>query len=197
MGGNKMILLIDNYDSFTYNLYQYIGEITPNIAVYRNDELTAEDIKRLKPKCIILSPGPGRPEQAGTIIDIIKQFNGIIPILGICLGHQAIGLALGGIVDLAPDVVHGKQSSVINDGKGIFTGIPKSIKVVRYHSLCLTSENLPACLEIQAYTEDGTIMGVRHKEFLTIGIQFHPESILSEYGKELLKNFLDMADAAE
>ncbi|MDF2614261.1 MAG: glutamine amidotransferase of anthranilate synthase [Clostridia bacterium] len=192
-----MILLIDNYDSFTYNLYQYIGEITPNIAVYRNDELTAEDIKRLKPKCIILSPGPGRPEQAGTIIDIIKQFNGIIPILGICLGHQAIGLALGGIVDLAPDVVHGKQSSVINDGKGIFTGIPKSIKVVRYHSLCLTSENLPACLEIQAYTEDGTIMGVRHKEFLTIGIQFHPESILSEYGKELLKNFLDMADAAE
>jgi anthranilate synthase/aminodeoxychorismate synthase-like glutamine amidotransferase len=189
-----MILLIDNYDSFTYNLYQYIGEITPNIVVYRNNALTCATIEKLKPTCIIISPGPGRPEQAGIILNIVKQFNGIIPILGICLGHQAIGLAMGGVIDLAPDVVHGKQSVIINDERGIFNNIPKRFMAVRYHSLCIKLENLPYCLEIQAYAEDGTIMGIRHKEFLTVGIQFHPESILSEYGKEILKNFLDMVD---
>ena len=188
-----MVLLIDNYDSFTYNLYQYIGEITPDIVVYRNDELTTYDIEKLNPKCIIISPGPGRPEQAGIITQVIKTFNGIIPILGICLGHQAIGSALGGVVDLAPEVVHGKQSTIITDQKGIFNNIPKRFRVVRYHSLCLKIEGLPPCLEVQAYTEDGIIMGIRHKEFLTVGIQFHPESILSEHGKELLKNFLDSA----
>ncbi|WP_069998355.1 anthranilate synthase component II [Cellulosilyticum sp. I15G10I2] len=186
-----MVLLIDNYDSFTYNLYQYIGEIRTDITVYRNDQLTLEAIENLKPDCIIISPGPGRPEQAGLIIAIIKKFNGVIPILGICLGHQAIGLAMGGHIDLAPDVVHGKQSVVITDQKGIFNNIPKKFKVVRYHSLCLRHENLPDCLEVQAYTTDGIIMGIRHKVFLTVGVQFHPESILSEYGKELLKNFFD------
>ncbi len=187
-----MVLMIDNYDSFTYNLYQYIGEITSNITVYRNDKITIGDIIRLKPKCIIISPGPGRPEQAGIIIDVIKQFNGFIPILGICLGHQAIGFAMGGTIDLAPEVVHGKQSTIFNDRKGIFKNLSQSFKVVRYHSLCIKKENLPSCLEVQAYTEDGIIMAIRHKKFLTFGIQFHPESILSEYGKEILKNFFDM-----
>lgn len=186
-----MILLIDNYDSFTYNLYQYMGELTKDIAVYRNDQISIEAIEALKPKCIIISPGPGRPEEAGIIMNVIKKFNGVIPLLGICLGHQAIGLALGGEVDLAPDVVHGKQSVIITDEKGIFEHLPKTFKVVRYHSLCIKKESLPDCLEVQASTEDGVIMGIKHKTFLTIGIQFHPESILSEHGKALLKNFLD------
>lgn len=190
-----MILLIDNYDSFTYNLYQYIGEFTKEIIVYRNDQIKVEDIQHLKPECIIISPGPGRPEGAGIIIDIIKMFNGTIPILGICLGHQAIVLALGGEVGLSPDVVHGKQSVILTDEKGIFKALPKKFKVVRYHSLCVKKENLPDCLEVQAITEDGIIMGVRHKTFLTVGIQFHPESVLSEYGKELIRNFLILTGA--
>lgn len=189
-----MVLLIDNYDSFTYNLYQYIGEVTNNITVFRNDQITIDKINYLKPECIIISPGPGRPEQAGITLEVIKQFNGIIPILGICLGHQAIGIATGGSVNLAPDVVHGKQSVVINDGKGIFTNIPRRFKAVRYHSLCIMKEGLPNCLEVQAYTEDGTIMAIRHKKFLTVGVQFHPESILSEYGKEILANFLELVN---
>jgi anthranilate synthase component II len=187
-----MICLIDNYDSFTYNLYQYIGEIDIDILVKRNDEITIEDINNLSPSHIILSPGPGHPRDAGVIVDAIKEFSGKIPILGICLGHQAIGLAMGGEVNLAAQVVHGKQSSIIHNGVGLFKDIPSPFQAVRYHSLAVMKEGFPDCLEIQAYTEDNTIMALSHKEHLTFGLQFHPESILSEHGKTLLYNFLSL-----
>ncbi|WP_145413271.1 aminodeoxychorismate/anthranilate synthase component II [Paenibacillus xylanexedens] len=188
-----MVLLIDNYDSFTYNLYQYIGEMCTDVQVVRNDKLAIEDVRRLQPDCIIISPGPGHPVESGISLDIIRAFNGQIPIFGICLGLQAIGAALGASIDLAPDVVHGKRSMIHHDGQGIFAGTPKRFEVVRYHSLCISPETVPACLEVQATTADGTIMAVRHREFCTIGVQFHPESILSQYGKVLIHNFLEMA----
>ncbi|QNU66115.1 aminodeoxychorismate/anthranilate synthase component II [Ruminiclostridium herbifermentans] len=188
-----MLLIIDNYDSFTYNLYQYIGEVYPDIVVKRNDEITIQDIYEMKPMYIVISPGPGYPEAAGISVEVIKQFSGKIPILGICLGHQAICIAMGGIVGSADAIVHGKQSRIYNDGEGIFKYLPKSFNVVRYHSLCAKWENFPKCLEVQAVTEDNTIMAFRHRKHHTYGLQFHPESILSEYGKELLMNFLDIS----
>lgn len=185
-----MILLIDNYDSFTYNLYQYVGEINPDIIVRRNDKITVRQIKELWPSHIIISPGPGHPRQAGISVDVIKKFTGKIPILGICLGHQAIGLAMGGEIGPANQIVHGKQSTIYHVGRGIFQGLPPYFQAVRYHSLTVKREEFPDCLEIQAYTEDGTIMGLAHREHPTFGLQFHPESILSDYGKILLGNFL-------
>lgn len=187
-----MLLLIDNYDSFTYNLYQYIGELYPNIIVRRNNQIRVNEIKAIHPDYIVISPGPGHPEDAGISIDVIKHFSGIIPILGVCLGHQAIGLAMGGKIGLAKQVVHGKQSIIRHSGGILYRNIPSSFKAVRYHSLCVKKEGFPECLEIEACAADGTIMALRHKQHLTYGVQYHPESILTEYGKVLLRNFLEV-----
>jgi anthranilate synthase component 2 len=185
-----MICLIDNYDSFTYNLYQYVGEIYPDIVVRRNDEISIREIEDMNPSHIIISPGPGHPRDAGISPILIARFINRIPILGICLGHQAIGLAMGGTVSFARQIVHGKQSTVRHSGKGIFEGIPSPFQVVRYHSLAVMTDDLPDCLEVHAYTDDGTIMALAHKEYPIYGVQFHPESVLTEFGKELIKNFL-------
>lgn len=185
-----MILLIDNYDSFTYNLYQYIGEFYPYIEVVRNDEVTVKEVINSGANRIILSPGPGRPEEAGICVELIKELNGKIPLLGICLGHQAIGYAYGGKIVKADKILHGKTSMVIHNGHGVFYGIKNPICATRYHSLVIDKSTLPQELEITAYTSDGTIMGVRHKNLPVYGLQFHPESILTENGKQILKNFL-------
>lgn len=185
-----MILIIDNYDSFTYNLYQYVGEIYEDILVVRNDEINLEDIRSLKPEGIILSPGPGRPEDAGICVELVKNIGGEIPILGICLGHQAIGYAFGGNVVRAAEIKHGKVSKIVNNGEGLFAGLKSSIKVMRYHSLIVDKETLPKGLTITAETEDGIVMAMRHREHEIHGLQFHPESILTEHGKEMIKNFL-------
>ncbi|SHE41605.1 anthranilate synthase, component II [Caldanaerobius fijiensis DSM 17918] len=185
-----MILLIDNYDSFTYNLYQYIGEFYPRIEVVRNDEITVEEAINSGAERIILSPGPGRPEEAGICVNLIRELKGRIPLLGICLGHQAIGYAYGGRIVRADKILHGKTSMVIHNGHGVFYGIKNPICATRYHSLVIDKESLPQELEITAYTSDGTIMGIRHKSLPVYGLQFHPESILTENGKQILKNFL-------
>lgn len=185
-----MICLIDNYDSFTYNLYQYVGEISQDIIVKRNDEISLAEIRRLAPSHIIISPGPGHPGDAGISPQVVTQFMGKIPILGICLGHQAIGLSLGGTVAAARNIVHGKQSAIHHDGNGIFAGVPSPFLAVRYHSLAVMPEDLPSSLKVQATSEDGTIMGFAHKEYPLFGLQFHPESILTEYGHKLIGNFL-------
>ena len=187
-----MLLLIDNFDSFTYNLYQYIGEMYPDILVKRNNEISVNEVAQLAPEYIVISPGPGHPARAGVTIDVIKRFNGVIPLLGICLGHQAIGLAMGGVVGLTREVVHGKLSAIHHNGKDLFRNLPPCFSVVRYHSLCVEETDFPACLEIQACTADGTIMALRHRQYPTFGLQFHPESILTQYGKELLYNFLNI-----
>ncbi len=185
-----MLLMIDNYDSFTYNLVQYLGEMGENIHVYRNDKLKMEDIVRLNPDRIVISPGPCTPKDAGISIDVIKYFAGKIPMLGVCLGHQAIGEAFGGDVVRAERLMHGKISMIYHDGKTIFEGIPNPFEATRYHSLIIKRETLPSCLEISAETKEGEIMGVRHKEFNVEGVQFHPESILTKVGMEILRNFL-------
>lgn len=185
-----MICLIDNYDSFTYNLYQYVGEIDSDIIVKRNDEITLDEIESISPTHIILSPGPGHPSEAGITTEVIRKFTGKIPILGICLGHQAIGLVMGGTVDSASNIVHGKQSTIFHYGKGLFEGIPSPFQAVRYHSLAIMRHDFPNSLEIHGYTDDGTIMALAHKTHHVYGLQFHPESILSEYGKDLIRNFL-------
>lgn len=187
-----MILIIDNYDSFTYNLYQYIGEMSPNIVVYRNDQITIEEIEKLKPDRIIISPGPCTPHEAGVSIAVIKHFAGKIPILGVCLGHQAIGAAFGGRVIRSSEIMHGKTSLIYHDGKTIFKGLPNPFEATRYHSLIIEKETLPYCLTVTAWTSNGIIMGVRHKEFVVEGVQFHPESILTKVGKDLLRNFLEL-----
>ncbi|GAB5045988.1 anthranilate synthase component II [Thermodesulfovibrio sp. TK110] len=187
-----MILLIDNYDSFTYNLYQYIGEINPDIAVYRNDQITIEEIEELNPERIIISPGPCTPKEAGVSCDVIKHFAGKIPILGVCLGHQAIGAAFGAKIVLSPEIMHGKTSLIYHDGKTIFKGLPNPFEATRYHSLVVDKESLPECLTVTAWTSNGIIMGIRHKEYIVEGVQFHPESILTKVGKDLLKNFLKL-----
>ncbi|MEQ6359603.1 aminodeoxychorismate/anthranilate synthase component II [Thermoanaerobacter thermohydrosulfuricus] len=187
-----MILIIDNYDSFTYNLYQYVGEMSKEIFVIRNDEVSVKDIEKLNPEKIILSPGPGRPENAGICVDVIKSLEDKIPILGICLGHQAIGYAYGAKIVKADKIMHGKTSLVFHKGEEIFKDIKNPIEAMRYHSLVIDRQTLPRDLEITAYTEEGVIMGVRHKMYPVYGLQFHPESILTEQGKEILRNFLEV-----
>ena len=186
-----MILLIDNYDSFTFNLYQYIGIFADDIKVVRNDKITIEEIREMKPERIVLSPGPKSPSEAGVCMDVVKEFYDRIPILGICLGHQCIGQALGGTVSYAKQLFHGKQSLISHDGSSIFTGIDAPIKVARYHSLAVQSDDLPDCLRVLARTADGEIMAMRHKEFPVVGLQFHPESIYTEHGKRMVENFVN------
>ena len=186
-----MILLIDNYDSFTYNLYQYIGIFNDDIRVVRNDKITVDEIKELDPERIILSPGPKSPKEAGVCMDVVKEFTGKKPILGSCLGHQCIGEALGGTVSYAKALFHGKQSVIEHDGSSIFTGIDSPTKVARYHSLAVQEADLPECLKVLARTEDGEIMAIRHKEFPVVGLQFHPESIYTEHGKRIIENFVN------
>ena len=186
-----MILMIDNYDSFTYNLVQYLREMAADVQVVRNDALSVADIEKLAPSAIVVSPGPGRPENAGVSCDVLRAFAGKIPILGVCLGHQAIGLVYGGKVVHAKKLMHGKTSEITCDGKGIFKGLDsRPFKAMRYHSLAVEKESLPDCLEISAATDDGEIMGLRHKQFPVEGIQFHPESIMTPVGKRILRNFL-------
>lgn len=187
-----MLLMIDNYDSFTYNLVQHLGELGENIKVFRNDKVTIKEIEKLKPERIVISPGPCTPREAGISVDVIKYFSGKIPILGVCLGHQAIGAAFGGDIIRAPRLMHGKTSMINHDGKTIFKGLPNPFEATRYHSLIIKKETLPSCLEISAWTDRDEIMGVRHKEFIVEGVQFHPESILTKAGKDLLKNFLKL-----
>ena len=190
-----MILLIDNYDSFAYNLYQYIGEINPDIRVIRNDELTIDEIKALKPDRIILSPGPGRPENAGVIVELAQTLAKEIPTLGVCLGHQAICMAYGANVTYAKELMHGKQSEIKADTASIlFKGCPENMKVARYHSLAAKKTTIPDCLEITALTDDGEVMAVQHKEYPIYGVQFHPESIMTPQGKKMLRNFIGGSD---
>ena len=185
-----MILLIDNYDSFTYNLYQYLAELGAEVFVVRNDKISLEEIEKMKPEKIVISPGPCTPDKAGISNDVVKHFRQTTPMLGVCLGHQCVGNSYGGIVGNAGEIMHGKTSPVHHDGKGVFRGLPNPFNAVRYHSLAIFRENLPQELEVTAWTENGLIMGVRHKEHPVEGIQFHPESIMTENGKELLSNFL-------
>lgn len=187
-----MLLVIDNYDSFTYNLVQYLGELGQDIRVYRNDKVTLREIESLKPDRIVISPGPCTPKEAGISVDLIKQFAGRIPILGVCLGHQSIGYALGGEIIHAKKLMHGKTSMINHDGKTIFKNLPNPFEATRYHSLVIERESIPDELEISAETDDGEIMGVRHKEYIIEGVQFHPESILTKVGKDLLRNFLKL-----
>jgi anthranilate synthase component 2 len=191
-----MLLMIDNYDSFTYNLVQYFGELGEDVRVFRNDEIDVEGIGALKPDRIVLSPGPCSPAEAGVCVPTIEAFAGRIPILGVCLGHQAIGAALGGRVVRAQTLMHGKTSVIAHDGRGVYRGLPARYTVIRYHSLAIERSSLPPTLEISATTDDGEIMGVRHRELAATkapleGVQFHPESILTEHGHALLKNFLE------
>ncbi|MFT5873979.1 MAG: anthranilate synthase component 2 [Clostridium sp.] len=187
-----MILIIDNYDSFTYNLYQYVGEVYSNVKVIRNDEFTIEELKGLSLKGIIISPGPGRPENAGLCIEVIKAFEGLIPIMGICLGHQAIGHAYGANVINAPEIKHGKTSIIKHNGKDLFKDIKVSLKIMRYHSLIVERDTLPEVLSITAETDDGLIMGLKHKDSQIYGLQFHPESIFTQEGKMIIKNFVEV-----
>lgn len=190
-----MLLMIDNYDSFTYNLVQYLGELGETIEVFRNDRITIAGIEEKQPEKIVISPGPCTPSEAGISIEAIRHFAGKIPILGVCLGHQSIGAAYGGDIIRAPLLMHGKTSTIYHDGKTLFSGIPNPFDATRYHSLVIRKETLPDCLEITAWTEDEIIMGVRHKEFLVEGVQFHPESILTASGKDILANFLKLGKA--
>ncbi|MGA2225618.1 MAG: aminodeoxychorismate/anthranilate synthase component II [Syntrophobacteraceae bacterium] len=189
-----MLFMIDNYDSFTYNLFQYFRMLGAEVEVARNDQVALDDIKRLRPSAIVISPGPCRPEDAGVSVGAIQEFSGKIPILGICLGHQAIASAFGGAVVHAKRLMHGKVSTVTSDGKSIYGGISNPFQAMRYHSLAVAPGGLPECLEITAYSEDGEVMGIRHKKHFTEGVQFHPESIMTPVGKRLLKNFLKLAN---
>jgi|SRR5688572_24168660 len=185
-----MLLMIDNYDSFTYNLVQYFGELEQEVAVYRNDEISLDEVAALEPRQIVISPGPCTPNEAGISVPLIRQFAGHIPILGVCLGHQAIGQAFGGKIVHATQVMHGKTSAIQHNANSVFRGLPNPFQATRYHSLVIERSTLPDCLEITAWTDDGEIMGVRHKTLAVEGVQFHPESILTERGHALLANFL-------
>ena len=187
-----MLLMIDNYDSFTYNLVQYLGELGQDLKVFRNDKLTIAGIEEMRPERIVISPGPCTPKEAGISVEVIRHFTGKVPILGVCLGHQSIGEAFGGDVIRAPYLMHGKTSMIHHDGKTIFAGLPNPFEATRYHSLIIRRETLPAVLEVTAWTDDGIIMGVRHRQHKLEGVQFHPESILTGAGKELLRNFLKL-----
>ena len=186
-----MLLMLDNYDSFTYNLVQYLGELGEDVRVFRNDEITVEEVGKLKPDHIVISPGPCTPNEAGISVPLIHEFAGKIPILGVCLGHQSIGQSFGGRIVHAKQLMHGKTSLVSHNDTGVFKGLPNPFTATRYHSLVIERETCPDCLEITAWTDDGEIMGVRHKTLPVEGVQFHPESILTEYGHELLRNFLE------
>jgi len=191
-----MLLMIDNYDSFTYNLVQYLGELGADVRVYRNDRITLEEIAALKPERIVISPGPCTPNEAGVSVDVIKQFAGVVPILGVCLGHQSIGQAFGGRIGHAREIMHGKTSMIRHANEGVFKGLPQPFEATRYHSLVIEPDSLPDCLAVTAWTEDAAgnrdeIMGVRHRELAVEGVQFHPESILTGCGHDLLRNFLE------
>jgi anthranilate synthase/aminodeoxychorismate synthase-like glutamine amidotransferase len=185
-----MILLVDNYDSFTYNLYQYLGELGAELRVVRNDEISANEALGLRPAAIVISPGPGTPDQAGISLDLIRTAAGRVPLLGVCLGHQCLGQAFGGRVVRAPKLMHGKTSPIRHDGRNIFAGLSDPFTATRYHSLVVARDGLPDCLEVSAWTDDGVVMGLRHREHPLEGVQFHPESILTDSGKTLLRNFL-------
>ena len=187
-----MILMIDNYDSFTYNLVQYIGQLGKEVLVRRNDEITVSEAGEMHPAAIVLSPGPCTPKEAGITVEVIRQYYKSIPMLGVCLGHQSMGYAFGANVVRADNIMHGKTSSIIHDGRTIFKGLPNPFQAGRYHSLIIQKDSLPACFEVSAHTEEGEIMGIRHQEYTLEGIQFHPESILTPQGKRIIKNFLDM-----
>ncbi len=187
-----MILLIDNYDSFTYNLFQYLSELGAEVHTVRNDQITPDEIKELAPERIVVSPGPGTPDDGGISLDVIEKFAGKLPILGVCLGHQCIGQAFGGKVAGAGEIMHGKSSEISHDGKGIFRGLPNPFEAIRYHSLAIMPDSVPDALEVTARSDSGVIMGVRHREYPIEGIQFHPESIMTAVGKDILKNFLEM-----
>jgi len=186
-----LVAVIDNYDSFTFNLVHYIRETGAGVVVYRNDKVSIDDLKALKPDALIISPGPGRPEDAGISLDVVKHFSGIVPLLGVCLGHQVIAQSFGGTIIQANHIMHGKTSRITTDGKQIYSGIKSPFTVMRYHSLAVSRENLPTCLLITSRTEDGEIMGIRHKEHPTQGVQFHPESFMTDVGKKLIKNFIN------
>ena len=185
-----MILMIDNYDSFTYNLVQYLGEMGQQLKVFRNDKITVEEIEEMRPDRIVVSPGPCTPNEAGISVEAIKRFAGKVSILGVCLGHQSVGQAFGGEIVRAPRLMHGKTSMIHHDGEGVFAGLPNPFEATRYHSLIIRRETMPDCLQITAETDEREIMGVRHKEFAVEGVQFHPESILTQEGKKLLANFV-------
>jgi anthranilate synthase component 2 len=187
-----VILLIDNYDSFTYNLFQYFSELGAELRVVRNDKTTLEEIEAASPQAIVISPGPSTPQKAGISNDVIRRFGPRLPILGVCLGHQCIGYAYGGTVAYAGEIMHGKSSAVHHDGKGVLRGLPSPFEAIRYHSLAIQREGLPDCLEVTAWTDKGVIMGVRHRQYPVEGIQFHPESIMTHVGKDVLRNFLRM-----
>ncbi len=185
-----MLLLIDNYDSFTYNLFQYLSELGQEVVVVRNNETTVDAIGKMKPERIVISPGPSTPQNAGISNDVIKHFGALVPVLGVCLGHQCIGHSYGGIVAQAKQIMHGKSSLIHHSNQGVFAGLPDPFSAIRYHSLVIKREHFPTCLEVTAWTDDGEIMGVRHKRYAIEGVQFHPESFMTEHGKEILKNFL-------
>jgi anthranilate synthase/aminodeoxychorismate synthase-like glutamine amidotransferase len=187
-----MILLIDNYDSFTYNLYQYLCELGATVRVVRNDEIAVSEVETIAPEKLVVSPGPCTPKEAGISVDLIDRMAGKLPILGVCLGHQCIGEAFGATVAYAGEIRHGKSSSIEHDGKGVFRGLPNPFEAIRYHSLAIQPETVPECLEVTARSDSGVIMGVRHREYQIEGVQFHPESIATAVGKDLLRNFLGM-----
>jgi len=189
---HSMLVIIDNYDSFTYNLVQYLGELGEDVRVYRNDKISVQDIERLHPRRIVISPGPCTPKEAGISVETIRRLGGKIPILGVCLGHQSIAVAYGGEVIRAPRLMHGKTSQIKHDGRTIYQSLPNPFEATRYHSLIVNRANLPDCLEISAETAEGEIMGLRHKTLCVEGVQFHPESILTTVGKDLLRNFLKL-----
>jgi anthranilate synthase component 2 len=189
-----MLLLIDNYDSFTYNLFQYLSELGEDVWTVRNDKVTLDEIEARSPQRIVISPGPGAPQQAGISNDVIRHFGPKLPILGVCLGHQCIGYSYGGKVDRAGEIKHGKSSLIYHDSKGLFAGLPNPFSAIRYHSLAVMKDHLPDCLEVTAWTDNGLVMGVRHRQFPVAGVQFHPESIMTEVGKDILRNFLRGGD---
>jgi anthranilate synthase component II len=191
------VLLIDNYDSFTYNLYQYLCELGAEVTVRRNDAISVEEARMLKPDFVVISPGPGVPSDAGISIDLIRALAPTVPILGVCLGHQAIAEAFGSVIVRAPELMHGKASDIHHDGSGVFEGLPTPFSAIRYHSLCAAPESVPDSLLVTARTQSGVIMAIRHREYPVHGVQFHPESILTEHGKDLLRNFLNCKAAAQ
>ncbi len=185
-----MLLLIDNYDSFTYNLFQYLSELGEEVVVVRNDKTTPEDIEKLKPQRIVVSPGPSVPARAGISNDAIRYFAPRLPVLGVCLGHQCLGYSYGATIVQAREIMHGKSSLIYHNNRGVFSGLPNPFSAIRYHSLAVQRDGLPDCLEVTAWTDDGTIMGLRHRHYPTEGIQFHPESFMTQVGKDILRNFL-------